>query len=135
MKKIYILVLVIAFSLLSACMHQPPSQEQPPVVQETPPVQSVSLIIDEGTDQPLTFEQEFQPDMSVLDLIQHTDLLLQTKVYDFGTLIEAIGDTANGQDDKYWLYYVNDEMPMVSVDNYKLNPGDKVEFRFEASAF
>lgn len=52
-----------------------------------------------------------------------------------GSFVKAIGDKENGQDGKYWLYYVNGEMPMVSVDKTKLKSGDKVEFKFEKSPF
>ena len=54
---------------------------------------------------------------------------------DMGVLIEAIEGQQNGQDNKYWLYYVNGEMPMTSADQQKIKPGDVVEFRFEESAF
>ena len=52
-----------------------------------------------------------------------------------GSFIKAIGDKENGQDGKYWLYYVNGQLPMVSVDKTELNSGDKVEFKFEKSPF
>ena len=55
--------------------------------------------------------------------------------YDIGVFIEAIGDRENGQDNSYWLYYVNEEMPMEAADKYLVAPGDKVEFRFEPSPF
>ena len=45
------------------------------------------------------------------------------------------GIEENGENGKYWLYYVNGEMPMVSADKKELRPGDKVEFKFEKSPF
>ena len=48
---------------------------------------------------------------------------------------EIIGDKENGQDEKYWMYYVNEEMPMVAADKKEIKAEDKVEFRFEKSAF
>lgn len=60
---------------------------------------------------------------------------LVTKDYDFGKSIDGIGDDLAGTDNKYWLYYVNGEMVMQSVDNQKVNDGDLIEFKFEESTF
>jgi len=46
-----------------------------------------------------------------------------------------MGDKKGGQEDKYWLFYVNGEMAPVAADKQEVKVGDKVEFRFEASAF
>ncbi len=77
--------------------------------------------------------------MTAFDLLKNKteelNIPLKIKTYDFGILIEAIGNKKNGQDGKYWMYYVNNEMPMVSVDKKEIKPGDKVEFRFEKSPF
>ena len=96
------------------------------------------LIIDNGI-QPRTFTTEFKEGMTAFDLLKNKaeeiGLVLKTKVYDIGILVEAIGSEENGQDGKYWLYYVNGEMPMVASDKNKIKAGDKVEFRFEESTF
>jgi len=63
------------------------------------------------------------------------DLSLKTKTYDMGILMEAIGSKENGEDGKYWMYYVNEEMPLVAVDKKEIKPGDKIEFKFEKSPF
>lgn len=66
---------------------------------------------------------------------QNLGLALKTKEYDLGVFIEAVGSKKNGEDGKYWLYYVNGEMPQVAADKKEINPGDKVEFKFEKSPF
>ena len=100
--------------------------------------EEVVLIIDNGI-QLRTFTAEFKEEMTTFDLLKNkteeADLVLKTKVYDIGILVEAIGSEENGQDGKYWLYYVNGEMPMVASDKNKIKAGDKVEFRFEESTF
>ncbi len=98
---------------------------------------SVILIIDYGDGISQDFDIEFVEGMTAFDLLNDRaeELSLETKAYDIGILIEAVGDKKNGQDGKYWLYYINGEMPMVSVDNLKINPDDKVEFKFEKSPF
>ena len=99
----------------------------------------VSLIIDYGDGNTNSLQSNFRKGMTAFDLLKEktekSGLTLKTKTYDIGVLIEAIGHKENGQDGKYWLYYVNGEMPMVSADKKELKPGDKVEFKFEKSLF
>jgi hypothetical protein len=96
------------------------------------------LVIDNGI-QPRIFIMELKQGMTALDLLKNkteeTGLVLKIKAYDIGILVEAIGDQENGQDGKYWLYYVNGEMPMVASDKNEIKAGDKVEFKFEKSTF
>lgn len=66
---------------------------------------------------------------------ERINLNFEFKTYDIGVFIEKIGDMENGEDGKYWLYYVNGEMPQVAADKQLLNSGDKVEFKFELSTF
>ena len=93
------------------------------------------LIIDNGTEEPQTFKMEVGEKTTVFDLLKQTEIALDYTEYDIGIFIKAIGDKENGQNGKYWLYYVNGEMPQVAVDKNKVNPGDKVEFRFEKSPY
>ena len=46
-------------------------------------------------------------------------------------LIDSIGNVKNGEDGKYWQYYIYNEIPMVGCDKYKINNGDYIEWRFE----
>ena len=97
------------------------------------------LTINDGEKEPKTFEVEFVEGETAFDLLKNKteelNMVLKTKTYDIGIMIEAIGDKENGQGGKYWLYYINGEMPMVSADKKIIKPGDKVEFKFEKSPF
>jgi len=108
------------------------------VVQETAE-KEVVLVIDDGGGNPNTFIAEFKEGMTAFDLLKEEAeklaLALKTKNYDIGIFIETIGDKENGQDGKYWLYYINGEMPMVAADKKEIKAGDKVEFKFEKSPF
>jgi hypothetical protein len=99
----------------------------------------VILVIDDGEGSSKSFQSEFREGMTAFDLLEEKTkeigLTLKIKTYDMGVFIEAIGDKENGEDGKYWLYYVNGEMPQVAADKQLLNPGDKVEFKFEKSSF
>ena len=61
-------------------------------------------------------------------------MLINTKS-SAGTMVQSIQEVKNGTDNQYWMYYVNGEMPMVSVDQQTVKAGDKIEFRFEKSQF
>lgn len=50
--------------------------------------------------------------------------------YDFGVFVRAIGDKKNGDDKKYWQYWVNGKYAMIASDKYVLKPGDFVEWKF-----
>ena len=105
------------------------------VNQITPVEKNAFLLIDNGTGEPQTFKMEVGEKTTVFDLLKQTEIALDYTEYDIGIFIKAIGDKENGQNGKYWLYYVNGEMPQVAVDKNKVNPGDKVEFRFEKSPY
>ena len=98
----------------------------------------VSLLIDDGDD-PKSFQGEFREGMTAFDLLQDggegLNLTLKVKTYDMGVFVEMIGVKENGEDEKYWMYYINGELPMVAADKQELKPGDKVEFKFEKSSF
>lgn len=99
----------------------------------------VVLVIDYSQGEQENFKVEFIEGMTAFDLLEtktkEMGLSLKIKTYDFGIMIESIGDKENGTGGKYWLYYVDGEMPMVSADKQDLKAGDKVEFKFEESPF
>ena len=101
--------------------------------------EKVVLAINDGEKEQMILTVDFTKGMTVFDLLKNgteeLGLNLKTKTYDIGIMVEAIGDKENGQDNKYWLYYVNGEMPMVSADKMILKAGDKVEFKFQKSSF
>ena len=119
--------------------NQPASIGQVEVEIEQEVKQELTLVINNGEEDAETYISEFNQGITAFDLLENkaeeSGLTLETKVYDFGILIETIGDKKNGDEGKYWLYYINDEMPMVAADKQELNPGDKVEFKFEKSSF
>ena len=143
MKKIYILtgIAVISLAILGWLISLNKdalfSQQKETGGTEIKTQEEVSLIINDGEASSKTFQAEFVEGMTAFDLLkektEESNIVLKTKTYDIGIFIEAIGDKENGEEEKYWMYYVNDEMPMVSADKKEINAEDKVEFRFEKS--
>lgn len=62
------------------------------------------------------------------------DIALNSKEYDFGILVESIGDKKNTKD-LAWIYYVNGKSAEVGADSYKLSNGDVVEWRYVKPSF
>ena len=46
-------------------------------------------------------------------------------------LIESISNMENGQDNKYWIYYLNDESGSVAADKQIVINNDTIEWKFE----
>ena len=55
--------------------------------------------------------------------------------YSFGVFVESVAGIKNGDDGKYWQYYINDTLGEVAADKKVLEGGDKVEWRFEEVPF
>lgn len=61
-------------------------------------------------------------------------LNLETQTYSgLGDLVVQIGNLRNTEDNKYWQYEVNGEMPMIGADRYILQPGDQIVWSFRES--
>lgn len=54
---------------------------------------------------------------------------------EMGILITKIDQTANGMDNKYWQYYVEDKMPQVAANNYFPKTTDKIKWAFQNSEY
>ena len=54
---------------------------------------------------------------------------------ELGKLVTKIKNQENGQEQKYWQYYVNGQMPQVGADKYVPQAGEKIEWRFAESKF
>jgi len=146
MKRINIFILIggLAILLSAGCLifldKIIPSYSQEEInISQIGINKKISLVVDCGEGNISSFQGNFKEGMTAFDLLkektEEANLILETEIYTTGMLIKTIGDKENGQDGKYWLYYINGKMPIVSVDNQKLEPGDKIEFKFEKSPF
>lgn len=99
-------------------------------------VREVDLMFDEGDGTVRSFEnQSFEEGTSLFDF---TKKLAETNgmsfAYDppgqYGILITEMDGKKNGTGGAYWGYWVNNHLGEVSADNYKLKPGDVIEWKF-----
>jgi len=51
-------------------------------------------------------------------------------IYD-SLLIESISNIENGQNNKYWIYYINSESGSIAADKQIIENNDIIEWRFE----
>ena len=108
-------------------------------VEETEKTENtVFLIIDNG-EEIESFEYKFKESLTVFDLLriktEEFNIELDFQASDMGIFVNAIGNKKGGNNNKYWLYYVNGEIPMVAVDKQELYSNDTVEFKFQESIF
>jgi hypothetical protein len=52
-----------------------------------------------------------------------------------GVLVESIDGIKNGTGNKYWQYWINGELPMVSADKQEVKNEDKIEWKFDFADF
>src|SRR3989339_554390 len=72
-----------------------------------------------------------------IDRLTGTTLSTEVSLNETTNVLEAyvngIGDMKGGQDNRYWLYYINTQPGTVAVDKQVVKPGDTIEFKFEQS--
>lgn len=100
----------------------------------------VSCIIDRG-DGNVNLYQIIPPEsltvFSLLEeLAQRENFKIEFTIYEgTGALVESIDGVRNGTDNKYWQYWLNEELPMTAADKKEIRGGDKVEWKFAPSLF
>jgi hypothetical protein len=102
--------------------------------------EKVSYKIDEGNGKIISSELTISKDSTIFslleDLSKKENFKIESKEYkDMGILVESIDGIKNGTDNKYWQYWVNNELPMVAADKKEVKKGDKVEWKFAPAEF
>ncbi|MFC1687828.1 DUF4430 domain-containing protein [Patescibacteria group bacterium] len=71
---------------------------------------------------------------TALDILTRASLrenfVIDSTRFDFGVMVDAI-DGVGGEENRFWLYYVNGNAATVGVDAYVAESGDIIEFRYE----
>lgn len=96
---------------------------------------SIAGVVDEELSAQVVIGQTL---LGLMRQINEADPTFYLETQDYpglGSLVVQIGDLRNGEDNKYWQYLINDEMPMVGADAYILEAGDKIRWEFRESEF
>lgn len=76
-----------------------------------------------------TISYDGQDGKTALELLKETRQV-ETQDSTFGTFISSI-DGIQNQENKYWMFYVNDNLAPEGADTYKTKNGEKIEWRYE----
>jgi len=119
------------FSLIGSSKNE--SKDINPVVGTQPESQRVRVAIIFADDNKFELSKEFNSEQTAYSLLEsiasENSLELKTQQYDFGVFIKSIDDFESGAD-KAWIYFVNGESGQIAADQYKVKPGDNVEWKY-----
>ena len=139
MKKIFLVSLAAVLFLVGAGCTTTQTQEEVKGAVETAQPQAQQATIKVVADAEEQYTVEFQGETSALALLQKAssengfEVIVKDSAY--GKEISKIGDKTGGDEEKYWMYYVNGEMAMVGAAEYVVQTGDVLEFKFEGFEF
>ncbi|MCK5332718.1 DUF4430 domain-containing protein [Candidatus Parcubacteria bacterium] len=91
---------------------------------------SVSLKVSNGTEKTYTLN-DISIKSTVFDITKENTELEYNNNYNFGVFIESINGVKNGDEGKYWQYYINGMLGEVAADKKDLKSGDEIEWKFE----
>jgi len=100
----------------------------------------VTYIINKGEGNIKEYEIEISNVSTVFSLLEELSkkegFKTETTVYpEMGIFVKSIDDLEGGTDNKWWQYWVNDNLSEVAADKKEVNNGDTVEWRFELVSF
>lgn len=136
MKKLFlfsfILVTLIGFGVLFKKYYSP-TQLPPKQKQNHEQVSVVTLKIDYGNGEVVSFNQEVEDNTTAFSVLEkatkENDIKMETQQYDFGVFVKSINSFESGAD-LSWIYFVNGKSGGVAADQKTLNPDDLVEWKY-----
>ena len=96
---------------------------------------SVSLKIISSEDEKNYELNNISEKSTVFDILKENIEIEYNNNYSYGVFVESINGIKNGDDGKYWQYYINNTLGDVAADKKILKEGDNVEWRFEEVPF
>ena len=102
--------------------------------------EKILYIIDFGGEKLKSYQILPSKDSTVFSLLEKLaekeNFQLGWKIYEgMGVFVESIDGIKNGRDNKYWQYWVNNELPMIAADKREIKGGDRVEWKFAPADF
>ncbi|MCK5476048.1 MAG: DUF4430 domain-containing protein [Candidatus Pacebacteria bacterium] len=96
---------------------------------------SVSLKIISSENEKKYKLDNISEESTVFDILKESIEIEYNNNYSYGVFVESINGIKNGDDGKYWQYYINNTLGDVAADKKILKEGDNVEWRFEKVPF
>ncbi len=105
---------------------------QSPLVLE----EKVELTVEGLSEGPQTFKFNAKEKDTAFDLLKETGLDIDYTEYDIGIFINAIGEIENNREEGMnWMYYINEEKAGIGAGQYIVEPGDKIEWKYEKASW
>jgi len=130
-KKLYsiIILAVVIIGITSGCLEQETNDD---IKEEI----SATVKIDFGNETVNTYEITTKNNTVygfLLELAKEGGYTVNTTYYGIydSLLIDSIANIENGQDNKYWIYYINSESGSVGADKQTVENNDLIEWKFE----
>lgn len=135
--KMIIFQLALLLIMSAGCGPDPVERTdgETPFVEVRKTIDSVLLLIDYAADRADTLGTVISrtDSLNVLDLLltltARDSITIETRNYAIGTMVEQIGDRANGRGG-YWLYTVNNKAIPAAASVHAVEPGDTIRFFF-----
>ena len=92
------------------------------------------MTIDYGNGTSVKKEVYLSPNTTALDASKAVARVDTTYWPAFGSfLVDAINGVVNnaGGNNRWWEYWVNGELALVSADHYQLRDGDSIEWKYQ----
>lgn len=86
-----------------------------------------NLVVDFGEEKKVAYQSISST--SAYDILLNAQVEVLAKEYDFGLMVEEI-DGVGKDKDRAWIYYVNGKSGSISADKFKLQDGDRVEWKY-----
>jgi hypothetical protein len=109
-----------------------PTAEVERVVESTKVPEAIarSIVINFGNGQKMAGTVQARTAFEALETFTHDrHIPIKTKQYQFGVMVEAVGDQVN-KGDLGWMYRVNGKVGQIAADRYNLTPRDQVEWTY-----
>jgi len=130
-KKLYLMIMltIILFATSSGCIDQESNSINEKV--------TATVKIDFGNETIKTYEITIKNNTVcdfLLEAAKKAELEVKSTYYGLydSMFIDSIGNVENGQDNKYWIYYINGESGTIGSDKQKVENNDLIEWKFEA---
>src|SRR3989338_8724173 len=121
---------VILFTTGCTLPWQRPVDQQEGHTQEEA-TQTVTLKITNRDGKTYEYPIEYKEGLAAFDLFTWAGIRTATKQYDFGVYVDVI-EGVKGEKGYYWIYYINGTPAMQAADQYKVQPNDVIEWKYEA---
>ena len=130
-------LLIIATFFLSADIASKNSENKGDIIERSDEIKfSILLKIDDGSKEKKEYElSDISKQATVFDVLKNNADIKYNNNYSYGVFVESINGIKNGDDGKYWQYYINDVLGDTAADKKVLEEGDKAEWRFEEVPF